>query len=190
MKLHHLALFAAAILGLAACGGSNKVGSGVDLNLKDQVNNQRLGATTTTAAPASTVTTASQRLGVGSQATTTTTTAAPVTTTAKPAVVTTTTAAPAPVAPTVPTLDVAINGDSGGQSQFDPSQARVYSGTLVKWTNRDSVARSIEADDGTFMSPSIPPGESYTYKADQPGKYNYHDGTRPYAVGLLEVLSR
>jgi plastocyanin len=175
-----LFLLLLAAVSLSACGSDNKVGEGVDLNIKDQVNNQRLGAATTTTTAASTATSAPQSAAVG-RSTTTSTTAAPATTAAP---VTTTTAKEAP------TLEIAINGDSGGQSQFDPSQARVYAGTLVKWTNKDSAPRSVEADDGTFTSPSIAPGETYTFKADKAGRFNYHDGTRPYAVAALEVLAR
>ena len=180
-----LALLVVSLIGMTACGEDNKVGEGVDLNIKDQVNSQRLGAaTTTTTTEAPTETTAPQSAAVGRATTTTTTstTAPPATTTTVEA---TTTTAKAP-----PTLQIAINSDGGGQSQFDPSQARVFVGSTVTWTNKDSVPRSIEADDRTFMSPSLAPGESFTYKADKVGRFNYHDGTRPYAVAALEVLAR
>ncbi len=185
IRLSIVLLLLVAVLG--ACGEDNKVGEGVDLNIKDQVNSERLGAattTTTTAAP--TETSAPQSAAVGRATTTTAAAAAPVasTTTAAPAPAPTTTTKAAPV------LAIAINGDAGGQSQFDPSQARVYVGTTVKWTNADSQPRSIEADDGTFASSTLAPGESFTYKTDRAGKFNYHDGTRPYAVGTLEVSGR
>lgn len=178
-RLSVLLLLAA--LTLAACGEDNKVGEGVDLNIKDQVNSQRLGATTTTTTAAPTETSAPQSAAVGRA--TTTTTAAPVATTA--AAPTTTTTAKEATA-----LVIEINGDAGGKSQFDPSQARVYVGTVVKWTNTDTVARSVEADDGTFASGNLAPGETFSYKTDKVGRFNYHDGTRPYAVAALEVLAR
>ena len=182
MKKSLLIVVLCCLVALAACGEDNKVGEGVDLNIKDQVNNQRLGAATTTTTAAPTETSAPQSAAVG-RATTTTTTAPATTTTTAPEATTTTAKAP-------PALEVAINGDGGGQSQFDPSQARVYVGSTVVWTNRDSVPRSVEADDGTFASPSLAPGESFTYKTDKVGRFNYHDGTRPYAVAALEVLAR
>lgn len=177
-----LTLLVFSLVGLTACGEDNKVGEGVDLNIKDQVNNQRLGAATTTTTAVPTETSAPQSAAVGRATTTTSTTAPPATTTTAEA---TTTTAKAP-----PTLEIAINGDGGGKSQFDPSQARVFVGSTVTWTNTDSVPRSVEADDRTFTSPSLAPGESFTYKADKVGRFNYHDGTRPYAVAALEVLAR
>jgi plastocyanin len=181
MTTRLLSLLVTFLVVFAACGEDNKVGEGVDLNIKDQVNNQRLGATTTTTTAAPTETSAPQSAAVGRA---TTTTAAPATTVTTAAPAPTTTAKPAPA------LEIEINGDGAGTSQFAPSQARVYVGTTVKWTNVDSVARSVEADDGSFSSGSIAPGATFEYKADKVGRFNYHDGTRPYAVAALEVLAR
>ena len=171
-----IVLAAAAAVAAGACSSNNKVGSGVDLSLKGQVNKERLGQTTTTAAVATTAV-GNRQLGVGS--TTTSTTAAPRTTT---------TATPTTVQTIA--LDITINGDSGSTGQFDPSAGRVYKGSIVRWTNRDKQARSIEADTGAFDSGMLAPGASFTYRAQTAGSFNYHDGTRPYAVGTLEVVNR
>ena len=61
-------------------------------------------------------------------------------------------------------------------------------GSTVRWQNNDSVPRSVEDSGGAFRSPSIPPGGTWDYKASTPGKYSYSDGTRPYAVGELNVI--
>jgi plastocyanin len=172
----HLILCGLLLLGLAGCSSNNKVGSGVDLNVKNAAGQGAIRGSTTTAAPAATTVPA----GSGALGKTTTT---PAPTTAPP-----TTAPPTTVQQTA--LEIAVNGDSSGVSQFDPSQARVYAGSIVKWTNKDSQPRSIEADQGEFASPKLNPGESFTYKANSAGKFNYHDGTRPYAVASLEVLAR
>lgn len=186
MKIAALRLLAASlvVLLLGACGEDNKVGSDVDLGIKSQVEQQRLGArTTTTTAIATTVPPPAGKAGVG-EASTTTTTARPVATTAAPT--TTTTAQPQERV----ALEIGVNGDNSGTSQFDPSAARVYVGSLVKWTNNDSQPRSIEADGGEFSSGTLQPGQSFTFRAAAAGKFNYHDGTRPYAVASLEVLPR
>lgn len=173
----------AAVLLFAACGEDNKVGEGVDLGIKNEVEQERLGArTTTTAPPQTTAPAAQQKASVGA------TTAPPTTqppTTAPPATAPPPTAAPERVA-----IEISINGDNSGTTQFEPSQTRVFVGSLVKWTNKDSVARSVEADDGTFKSGSLEPGQSFTYRAEKVGRFNYTDGTRPYAVGALEVIAR
>lgn len=159
----------------AACGSDNKVGDESLVNFKDQAQ-QRLGATTTTVAVATTV---AQRgaLGVGG----TTTTARPVATTARPA----TTVAPEEA------YEITINSDNAAATQFDPPLGRVYRGTTVKWINRDTTARSVLSEDQTTLkSPMIPPGGTWVYKADKAGRFNYEDGTRPYATGTLEVINR
>jgi plastocyanin len=170
------------VAAFGACGDDNKVGSGVDLGIKSQVEQQRLGARTTTTAAAVATTVATAPTGKAGLGEATTTTARPVTTTAAP----TTTAVPEERI----ALEISINGDSSGTTQFEPSAARVFVGSLVKWTNKDTQPRSIEADSGAFNSGTLQPGESFTYKATAAGKFNYHDGTRPYAVGSLEAIAR
>lgn len=151
---------------VSACGGDSKVGSGVDLDVEDVVGDARLGerTTTTTVAPG-----ASQQLGIGE---------------------TTTTAPVAPPTTQAAGFEIAINGDNSAQSQFHPSQARVFVGTTVRWVNRDVRPRSVVADDGTFSSPTLAPGQSFTWAAARPARIDYHDGTRPYAVATLEVVAR
>ncbi|MFP5325981.1 MAG: hypothetical protein ACLGHT_00690, partial [Acidimicrobiia bacterium] len=83
--------------------------------------------------------------------------------------------------------EISINADNSGTSQFSPSAIAVAKGVTVRWTNRDSVARSVEADGGEFNSGPIAPGGTFLWKASQAGAFNYADGTRPYAVGRIEV---
>jgi plastocyanin len=89
----------------------------------------------------------------------------------------------------VATLEILINGDSSGQPPVDPQYARVYVGSIVRWVNKDTVARSVKADSGQFVSPPIPPGGSYDYKATTTGLFDYADDTRPYVKAVLEVLA-
>lgn len=163
---------------LPACGSDNKVGDESLLDFKEQVNDQRLGATTTTVAPSTTAPAdANQKAGIQ---TNTTTTTAPATTSQPP-----TTQAPVQYA------EISINSDSASTSQFDPSHLQVFQGTRVRWTNKDSVPHSVESDDAkSFASGPIPPGGTYVLKTTAIGEFNYHDGSRPYAVASLEVLAR
>jgi plastocyanin len=142
----------------AACSSDNKVGS--DINLKDLKGKggTRLGETTTTVASVTTAPPTTAKTAVTPKPTTT-------------------------VAQSI-ALEIKIQGPS---PQFNPSQGAVRSGQTVRWINTDSQARSIQADGGVFVSPSIPPGGHWDLKAPAPGTYNYTDGTRPYAVGTLTV---
>jgi plastocyanin len=85
------------------------------------------------------------------------------------------------------TLDIRIAGDTE-RSQFQPSAARVFTGSVILWTNADSVARSVVSDEGWFDSGPIPPGGTWQWVARETGRFNYSDGTRPYAVGYVEVI--
>ena len=167
VRLRRIALVLALVLTAAACSDESSVGSGVDLSVSDQAEGLRLGETTTTTTTEPTDTGA---LAIGE----TTTTTAPTTTTT--------------AAPEQPAITITINSDTSGTTQFDPSAARVFVGSLVAWTNADSVPRSIEFDDRSLNSGMIQPGETYLYRADRVGQFNYTDGTRPYAVGTLEVI--
>ena len=88
---------------------------------------------------------------------------------------------------------ITINGDNQGQSAFYLPASRVYVGTLITWTNHDSVARSVVESDHTptlFNSGPITPGGTWAYTASAVGTFNYHDGTRPYAVAYFQAISR
>lgn len=91
---------------------------------------------------------------------------------------------PVPVAP-VPTITIEITGDA-----FQPYTRRVFKGTKVKFVNRDSLPRTATADDGSWDSGPIEPGQSWTYLAATVATFGYHDETRPFIVGQLEVVNR
>ena len=158
----------AVVLLATACGDDTKVGSDKLLNFNEKAQ-QRLGqATTTTRDPTATTTPAGGKAGLGAA-----TTVPAVTTTVRRAA----------------TFDIAINSDTAG-NQFEPSAARVFKGTEVRFTNKDTVSRSVESDTRAFASGPIDPGATWVYTANTVGNFNYHDGTRPYAVGRLEVAAR
>lgn len=157
----------ATLLALASCGSSTKVGDESQLNFKDQANSRLGERSPSPSLAAKTGAPPDQKQAVGSP-----------TPNAKPSQQATQQAA----------ITVAINSDSAG-SAFDPSAVRVSKGSKVTWVNKDSVARSVEADDGHFNSGNLNPGASFTYVAGQLGKFNYHDGSRPYAIGSIEVVA-
>jgi plastocyanin len=180
-----LMLVVMAVFASAACGSDNKVGDKSLLDFKEQANN-RLGETTTTTAAA------------------TTTTAPAVTTTTKPgtkpgtAATSTTvkagTAATATTATTVPVAtqtirEVLIFGDDA-EVALDPQIQTAYTGSIIRWINKDKVPRSVRADSGQFASPTIAPGASWDYTANTVGTFAYGDDTRPYVKGELRVAKK
>jgi plastocyanin len=144
-----------------ACSSKKDVGSESLLKgTDDKTGDTRLGETTTTAAPENAPTTAS---------------------TAPPATQPPTTQAAAPA------VEVSINSDTTSGGQFQPRVAQVPAGATVRFVNKDSVARSVVSDAGVFDSGPIAPGATWDWVAQGAGDYNYSDGTRPYAVGTIQV---
>ncbi len=147
-----------------ACGDDAEVGGGVDINKKG---GNKAGI----------------RDGERTTSTEATATTTPPTTVAAKA--TTTTAKAATVTTAKPVSEIKIQDDQQG-NQFEPRQLVVRAGRTVRWVNVGNADRSVQADNGAFRSPVLKPGQTYEWVA-KAGKYNYTDGTRPYAVGILEV---
>lgn len=170
-----LAAAAAALLSLlvlAACG-NNQVGGNLLQGFKDQTPSSDLGAVQGSPTPSATAAA----------------TSAPASTHAPVTAAPTSHPAPTPTPVHVASrFAVTINADAS-TSQFDPPVAQVPKGTIITWTNRDTVARSVVADDNSFNSGAIAPGASWSYTVTAVGQVSYHDGTRPYAVASLQVTA-
>ena len=153
-----------------ACGGDTSVGSAELKQFKGNVGGALRDTTTTTALAVP----PTGRAGIGGA--TTTVTAARVTTTLG--------------RPQSSTLPIAINPDNNAEGYFSPTGGRVQQGAFIVWTNRDTQPRSVKADNGAFSSPSLQPGQSFSWTANVLGHIDYHDGTRPYATGFVEVVAK
>jgi plastocyanin len=69
---------------------------------------------------------------------------------------------------------------------FDPPNITVAQGTEVLWVNNDQTAHTATADDGAFDK-TLQPGESYTFKFNQPGTHAYHCKIHPEMTGTVTV---
>lgn len=63
----------------------------------------------------------------------------------------------------------------------------VPAGTTIEWTNRDEVVHTVTADDASFNSGAIPPGESWSATFSRPGTYPFHCGPHPFMKGTVIV---
>lgn len=158
------------LLVLAACGGSQQTGDKDLLDFEEQEGGR-----------------------VGEIARTTTTTLPPTTeapTTAKP-IITSAPPTTRPVTTTPPTTaspGFVVKIVQSGQG-FDPFNFVVRRGSRVTVTNADNQPRTFTSDTGAFDSGPIAPGGSFVYMAETVGKFNFHDETRPFAVGQMEVVA-
>jgi plastocyanin len=156
----------AAVVALAAvagaCGSGGGVGGGLN-KVKGGGGTNALGQATTTAPP---------------------TTAAPVVTTAPKA-------APTTTRPEQPAAVYTIQSDTKGQ-YIDPLSHSVTAGSLVRFTNSDTIGHQISGKlNGAtvFTTPLIAPGASADVRATVRGTLDIVDEQRTYAQGVTLTVS-
>ena len=57
---------------------------------------------------------------------------------------------------------------------FAPAELHVAPGTSVTWTNSSDVEHTVTADDSSFDSGNVEPGDSFSMTFDTPGRYQYY----------------
>jgi len=74
---------------------------------------------------------------------------------------------------------------SMGEHFFDPSLLKISVGTTVIWHNFGEQTHDIHARDGSFNSPLLDQGGTFTFTFNKPGKYPYycmpHEGDGMFA---------
>lgn len=73
-------------------------------------------------------------------------------------------------------------------SGFSPALVTVPPGTTITWMNRGSSDHSVNGDGGVRpSSPSLSPGDAYSYTFRHEGEFRYHDGSNPGSVGRIVI---
>ena len=80
------------------------------------------------------------------------------------------------------TLDVSVVDFA-----FEPGTVSVPVGATITWTNTGSRPHTVTADDGSFDSGRLDPGEQFSQTFDQPGTFTYHCGFHPEMQGTVVV---
>jgi plastocyanin len=70
---------------------------------------------------------------------------------------------------------------------FTPGTVTVTAGDTVTWHNADTKTHQVVADSGTFASPSLAPGASWSYTPTKSGKFTYRDAYATTHKGTLTV---
>jgi plastocyanin len=70
---------------------------------------------------------------------------------------------------------------------FTPSSTTLAIGDSVTWRNADTVNHQVVANDGTFASPVLKSGETYTVTFTKSGKTPYHDAFATSKKGTVTV---
>jgi plastocyanin len=70
---------------------------------------------------------------------------------------------------------------------FNPVNGAVAPGTTVMWTNEGSHAHTVTADDGSFDSGTLNPGDTFMVTFLGSGKASYHCRIHPFMKGSVTV---
>jgi plastocyanin len=75
------------------------------------------------------------------------------------------------------------------KSGFTPSATTINVGDSVTWKNSDVVNHQVVSNDGSFASPVLKPGESYSQTFAKSGKVSYHDALFTSRKGTVTVTA-
>jgi plastocyanin len=70
---------------------------------------------------------------------------------------------------------------------FSPRSITINHGSSVTWKNVDTKNHQVVANDGSFASPIIGPGKTYTHTFTAAGTFRYHDALHPSLTGTIKV---
>jgi plastocyanin len=87
-------------------------------------------------------------------------------------------------AATAPTATVTVNIKRAG---FAPASVTINANDSVTWKNTDTIDHQVVANGGSFASPVLAPGKTYTHVFRGGGTFRYHDGLHPTRKGTVVV---
>jgi len=70
---------------------------------------------------------------------------------------------------------------------FAASSTSVNKGTTVTWKNNDNMAHTITADDNSFDSGNLTPGQTFSHTFGATGTVSYHCQIHPGMKGNVVV---
>lgn len=70
---------------------------------------------------------------------------------------------------------------------FSPATVSIVADDTVTWKNTDTKNHQVIASSGTFASPVLKPGASYSFKFTEAGNYGYRDALYSTRTGTVKV---
>jgi plastocyanin len=70
---------------------------------------------------------------------------------------------------------------------FSPTNVTIKTGDAIKWSNTDTKAHQVVANNGAFASPTIAAKHTWTHTFNTAGTYRYHDALHPALTGKVVV---
>jgi plastocyanin len=86
--------------------------------------------------------------------------------------------------PATPAADTTV---SISQFMFAPTAMTVVAGTTVHWKNLDPEPHTVRSLDKGFLSNALDQNDSFAFKFDKPGTYQYICSIHPQMVGTIVV---
>jgi len=70
---------------------------------------------------------------------------------------------------------------------FDPADTPLQPGDTIMWINKGNHPHTVTADDGSFDSGMLQPGQSFSWTFENPGTLTYHCAIHPSMTGSVSV---
>lgn len=70
---------------------------------------------------------------------------------------------------------------------FSPVKVTIKTGDAIKWSNTDTKAHQVVANNGAFASPTIGAKHTWTHTFNTAGTFRYHDALHPALTGRVIV---
>ena len=70
---------------------------------------------------------------------------------------------------------------------FSPATVNIKTGDSIKWSNTDTKAHQVVANNGAFASPTIAASRTWTHTFNTAGTFKYHDTLHPALTGKVVV---
>jgi plastocyanin len=86
-----------------------------------------------------------------------------------------------------PVASAATKTVSIKRSSFSPSTVSIVAGDTIRWRNDDTRDHQVVSTTGTFASPVLRPGRTYSFTFEVAGTYRYRDALVPTSTGTIRV---
>ena len=86
------------------------------------------------------------------------------------------------------------NSEKGNYGFYEPMHLDITIGTVVTWKNQDDYGHTVQSQDGAgnviplFNSNILLTGQTFEYKFDERGDYQYFCTLHPWRVGTISVI--
>jgi plastocyanin len=71
-------------------------------------------------------------------------------------------------------VTIPANAAGLGTAAYGANPLSISAGITVQWNNSDTMAHTVTADDGSFDSGPLNPGQSFSHTFNAPGTFPYH----------------